>query len=192
MGEPAKTEQMTVTAYLAWERDQASKHEFHRGAVFAMAGGSPRHNYLSSAIAAELRTLARGKGCFVFSPDQRIVAAEGQRYVYPDAVVVCGKVELEVGTKDVLANPRVIVEVLSPGTESFDRGDKWDAYRRIESLHDYLLVSQTSARIEHYRREADGGWHYSVAEAGGSLSLSDGASLSVDAVYEGAFQLDAG
>ncbi len=191
MGEPAKAQQMTAAAYLAWEREQTSKHEFHRGAVFAMAGGSPRHNYLSSAVAAELRALVRGKGCFVLSSDQRIAASEGQRYVYADAVIVCGEMKLDAGTTDVLANPRVVVEVLSPGTETYDRGEKWDAYRRLESLSDYLLVSQTAVRVEHYRREADG-WRYRVVEAGGVVVLAEGSSLAVDSVYEGAFQLDAG
>jgi Uma2 family endonuclease len=192
MGEPAKTQQMTAAAYLVWERGQNAKHEFHRGAVFPMAGGSPRHNYLSSAIAAELRAAVRAKGCFVFSSDQRIAAAESGRYVYADAVVVCGSVQLEPGTTDVLSNPRVIVEVLSPGTETFDRGDKWDAYRRIVSLHDYLLVSQLTAHIEHYQREAGGSWRYHVVEAGGVVTLSDGAAITLDAVYDGAFQVDAG
>ncbi len=191
MGEPAKAQQMTASAYLAWEREQTSKHEFHRGAVFAMAGDSPRHNYLSSAVAAELRALVRGKGCFVLSSDQRIAASEGQRYVYADAVIVCGEMKLDAGTTDVLANPRVVVEVLSPGTETYDRGEKWDAYRRLESLSDYLLVSQTAVRVEHYRREADG-WRYRVVEAGGVVVLAEGSSLAVDSVYEGAFQLDAG
>ena len=191
MGEPAKAQQMTASAYLAWEREQTSKHEFHRGAVLAMAGGSPRHNYLSSAVAAELRALVRGKGCFVLSSDQRIAASEGQRYVYADAVIVCGEMKLDAGTTDVLANPRVVVEVLSPGTETYDRGEKWDAYRRLESLSDYLLVSQTAVRVEHYRREADG-WRYRVVEAGGVVVLAEGSSLAVDSVYEGAFQLDAG
>jgi Uma2 family endonuclease len=191
MGEPAKAQQMTAPAYLAWEREQTSKHEFHRGAVFAMAGGSPHHNYLSSAVAAELRAIVRGRGCYVFSSDQRIGASEGQRYVYADAVVVSDEVKLETGTKDVLANPRVVVEVLSPGTETYDRGEKWDAYRRLESLTDYLLLSQAAVRIEHYRREPDG-WRYSVVEAGGTVTLADGSSLSADAIYEGAFQLDAG
>ncbi|WP_438006858.1 Uma2 family endonuclease [Sorangium sp. So ce321] len=80
----------------------------------------------------------------------------------------------------------------TPSTEAYDRGEKWDAYRRIPSLTDYLLVSQLSVRVEHYRREADGAWRYRVIEAGGAISLSNGAALPVDAIYEGAFELDAG
>src|ERR1043165_7963115 len=121
---------MSASEYLAWERAQPGKHEYHRCVVFAMAGGSPRHNFLSNAMGAELRAALRGKGCHVLSSDQRISAKQGGRYVYADAVVACGGIQMEPGTTDVLANPKVIVEVLSKSTEAYDRGDKWDAYQR--------------------------------------------------------------
>ena len=155
---------MSAAEYLAWEREQPQKHEFHCGEVFAMAGGSPRHNLLAAAFAAELRAATRAKGCHALSSDQRISASVGERYVYADAVVVCGELRTEPGTIDVLSNPTVIVEVLSASTESFDRGEKWEAYQRLASLTDYLLVSQTAVRVEHYRREADGSWRYRVVE----------------------------
>ncbi|WP_437967402.1 Uma2 family endonuclease [Sorangium sp. So ce260] len=183
---------MSAAEYLEWERGQVAKHEYHLGEVFAMAGGSPRHNVLSNAVGAELRAAVRGKPCHVLSPDQRISAKQGERYVYADAVVACGGVRMEPGTSDVLANPSVVVEVLSPSTEAYDRGEKWAAYQRIPSLTDYLLVSQISVRVEHFRREADGSWRYRVIEAGGAISLANGATLPVDAVYEGVFELDAG
>ncbi|MCC6556334.1 MAG: Uma2 family endonuclease [Polyangiaceae bacterium] len=192
MGNAAASQRMSAAEYLEWERRQVGKHEYHLGEVFAMAGGSPRHNFLSNAIGAELRAAVRGKPCHVLSPDQRISAQQGERYVYADAVVTCGGVRMDPGTSDVLANPSVIVEVLSPSTETYDRGQKWEAYQRLASLTDYLLVSQTSVRIEHYRREPDGSWRYRVLEAGGAISLANGASLLVDAIYEGAFELDAG
>jgi len=191
MGDAAATRKMTVAEYLEWERAQADKHEFHRGEVFAMAGGSPRHNFLSSAIAGELRAALRETPCVVLSSDQRIAARQGERYVYADAVVVCGGVRVEPGTTDVLANPSVVVEVLSPRTETYDRGEQWEEYYRLASLTDYLLVSQVAARIEHFRREGDGSWRYRVAEAGGTITLANGASFAVDAVYERAFDLDA-
>lgn len=128
----------------------------------------------------------------MLSSDQRIAASAGKRYVYADAVVVCGAVKLEPGSSDVLANPSVVVEVLSPSTEAYDRGEKWDAYRRLESLTDYFLVSQTSVRIEHYRREQGGSWRYRVAEAGATLALADGVTLEVGEIYAGAFELAAG
>jgi Uma2 family endonuclease len=156
-----------------------------------MAGGSHRHNFLSGAMVAELRAATRGKGCRAFSSDEQISIEQGARFVYADATVVCGAVKTEPGTPSVLANPRVIVEVLSPGTEKYDRGAKWEAYKRLPSLTDYLLVAQAPAHIEHARREADGSWSHQVRRAGDTVTLTNGATLSVDAVYEGAFDLEA-
>jgi Uma2 family endonuclease len=183
---------MSAADYLAWERLQSGKHEFHLGEVFAMAGGSPRHHLLSTAVGAELRTAMRGMGCHVLSSDQRISAKQGERCVYADSVVACGGTKMEPGTTDVLANPSVIVEVLSRGTEPYDRGEKWEAYQRLASLTDYMLVTQTSVRVEHYQREADGSWRYRVLATGDTIALANGATIAVDAIYEGAFELEAG
>lgn len=189
MGDAAASQRMSASEYLAWERAQPAKHEYHLGDVFAMAGGSPRHNVLSNAIGAELRAAVRGKGCHVLSPDQRISAKQDERYVYANAVVVCGALQTEPGASDVLANPRVVVEVLSRSTEAYDRGEKWEAYQRLPSLTDYILVAQGSVRIEHYQREVDGSWRYRVLSAGDTMTLTNGATLSIDAIYEGAFEL---
>ena len=189
MGAGAPKQTMSAEGYLLWERTQPERHEFHRGEVFAMAGGSARHNYLCNAMGAELRAALRRFGCHVLSADQRISAAAGERYVSADAVVACGGLRVEPGTTDVLANPAIVVEVLSKGTASYDRGDKWDAYQRLPSLTDYLLVSQQSVSIEHYHREGDGSWRYRRLEAGATLTLHDDASIAVDAIYEGAFEL---
>lgn len=188
MGHAATTRSLTAAEYLEWERAQPGKHEYHLGEIFAMSGGSPRHNFLSSAVAAELRAGLRGEGCHVLSSDQRISAKQGERYVYADAVVVCGGFQAEPGTTDVLTNPKVVVEVLSKSTAAYDRGEKWDSYQRLPSLSDYLLVSQTAKQIEHYQREADGSWRYRLLE-GGAVTLTGGAVLSIEAVYEGAFEL---
>ena len=182
---------MTRADYLEWEPRQSTKHELYRGEVFAMAGGSPRHNLLAAAMMGELRAALTSNPCHVLSSDQRIAARDGEHYVYSDAVVVCGNVRTEAGTRDVLSNPGVVVEVLSPSTESYDRGDKWQAYRQLASLSDYLLVSQAIPRIEHFQREADGSWHYRVFGAGERVVLSNGASIAVDGVYRGAFEIAA-
>lgn len=190
MGEGSTTERMSPAEFLAWERRQPGKHEYHLGEVFAMAGGSPRHNFLSAAVCAELRAAVRGKGCSALSSDQRISADEGRRYVYADAVVVCGPMKMEPGAPDVLMNPRVLVEVLSRSTETYDRGDKWEAYQRLPSVTDYLLVAQATVRVEHYQRDVDGSWRYRTLGPGERVTLGDGAVLSIDDVYEGAFELD--
>jgi Uma2 family endonuclease len=181
---------MTSAQYLAWEAEQSSRHEFFCGEVLAMAGGSPRRNALTAAITIELGVALRGGKCRVLSADQRIAARSNEHYVYADASVVCGALELMVGTTDVLANPSVVVEVLSKRTEAYDRGLKWESYRELPSVTDYLLLSQVAPRFEHYRREASGEWHYRVVPAGGRVTLSNGAVLEVDAVYAGVFELE--
>ncbi len=182
---------MSADEYLAWERDQPEKHEFHLGEVFAMAGGSPRHNVLSISVGAELRAAVRGKGCHVLSSDQRVSTNQGKRYMYPDTVVVCGGVRTE-GSGAALSNPTILVEVLSGSTESYDRGEKWEAYQTLASLTDYVLVAQSSMRVEHYQRTSpnDVFWKYQVLEAGGVLVLANGARVDVDAIYEGAFDVE--
>jgi Uma2 family endonuclease len=191
MTNAATATRMSAAQYLEWERLELGKHEFHDGEVYPMAGGSPRHNLLSSAIAAELRTVTRPLGCHTLSSDQRIAVTPQERYVYADAVVVCGKLETEANAHDVLTNPGVIVEVLSASTESHDRGMKWTAYQRLASLTDYLMLSQAQVRIEHYRREADG-WHYQVLGVGDVITLANGARVEVDAIYAGAFDVEGG
>jgi len=181
---------MTASEYLAWEREQPERHGFLRGEVFAMAGGSPRHNALIAAVLRDLGNAFFGGPCRVLSSDQRIVAREGEHYVYADASVVCGRMELAAGTKDALANPTIVIEVLSKSTEAYDRRLKWEDYQRIESLTDYVLVSQGSARVEHSQREANGDWHYRIATAGGRISLGNGAVLEVDRVFAGVMELE--
>jgi Uma2 family endonuclease len=186
----APESRMSAEQYLAWERTQLDRHEFFRGEVFEMPGGRPRHAALTAALIVELGVALRGSGGRVFSGDLRIAARPGEHYVYPDASVVYGGVDLEPGTDDVLLNPSVIVEVLSPNTERYDRGLKWESYSAMPSVSDYLLVSQKAARIEHYRREAGADWHYRIAEAGERVVLSGGAELDVSAVYAGVFDLE--
>lgn len=123
---------------------------------------------------------------------RRISAKQGERYVFADAVGVCGGAQIVPGTTDVLTNPKIIVEILSRSTEKYDRGEKWDAYQRLPSLSDYLLVAQTVDQVEHYQREAGGSWRYRRFEAGETLTLSNGATVAVDAIYEGAFDFTPG
>lgn len=185
MGRVATRSQMSADEYLTWERQQPTKHEFFHGDVFAMAGGSPRHN----ALCARIITLASSAltRCVVLTSDQRVTMANGGRYVYPDVSVVCGDVEIE--ANDVLVNPTIIVEVLSSSTEQYDRGLKWVGYQRIPSLEDYLVISQAEPRIEHYRRSADGDWNYRAAGPGERVALSTGVALIVDDVFAGVMAL---
>lgn len=103
--------------------------------------------------------------------------------------VVCGKPHIQAGTKDVVDNPTIVVEVLSPTSEQYDRGLKWESYRQVASLTDYLLVSQKTAVIEHFGRESDGAWRYRATGRGARVKLTQGAELDVDAIYENVFEL---
>ncbi len=176
---------MSPEEYLAWERREQRKHEYFEGEVYAMAGGSPRHNRLSSKITAAFE-IALGGRCHVFSSDQRIRSRE-RRYVYPDLSVVCDAPIIE--QDDVLVNPMIIVEVLSSTTEQYDRGLKWDGYQTLPSLTDYVLVSQERARIEHFARTPDGRWVYTSANAGERIRLTNGTVLDIDAIFAGVFEL---
>lgn len=191
MARVAERSDLSPDEYLAWERTQPVRHEFFRGEVFAMAGGSMRHNALCGAIIEVLRTQLRGR-CAVLTSDQRVVSAHRERYVYPDVSVVCGPVVAEPGASDVLANPTIVVEVLSESTEQYDRGLKWEGYQRIESLTDYVLVSQSHRRIEHFRRDRTTTWLYQVAGEGQRIVLSNDAVLDVDAIFAGVFELSGG
>ena len=179
---------MTASEYLVWERLQKQRHEFFSGQVFAMAGGSHRHNVLCAQLAAALNGALREAGCFASTSDQRV--GLGERYVYPDVAVACRPIQFEPGTTDVLANPSVIVEVLSSSTEQYDRGLKWAGYQQLASLRDYLLVAQDQVRIEHFQRNADASWSYRVHGAGAHIALAGGRTISVDAIYADVFELE--
>lgn len=189
MARVAERSHLSAADYLAWERLQSVRHEFFEGEVFAMAGGSLRHNALSANITAALHAALSRQGCIVLSSDQRVGMAAGARYVYPDITVVCGVVTVVAGTNDVVANPTVLVEVLSASTEQYDRGLKWEGYQRLDSLTDYVLVSQSEARIEHFRRDRDATWLYRSAGPGEHITLSSGVALVVDTVFAGVLAL---
>lgn len=189
MAEAVSRAKMTAEDYLVWEREQDRRHEFVDGEVVARAGSSPRHNAICAAVIGDLRATLRDSDCRVLTSDQRLSLASQNRYVYPDAIVVCGPLELQPGTRDVATNPRLLVEVLSTKTEANDRGSKWDGYRRLGSLEDYLLVSQRSPCVEHYHRLEDGSWRYTVAGPGQTVTVAGGAILEVDSLYDGVFDL---
>jgi Uma2 family endonuclease len=188
MSRVAERSRVSAAEYLVWEREQPIKHEFYDGDVFAMAGGSPRHNALCVKVSAALLSALAGRGCTTLSSDQRI-GLRRQKYVYPDVSVVCGEVKMEDGASDVVLNPSVLVEVLSASTEQYDRGGKWDGYRRVPSLTDYVLVAQSKPQIELFRRQDGGVWSYQAFGAGERATLSDGTILDVDFIFDGVMQL---
>jgi Uma2 family endonuclease len=145
--------------YLDLERASEIRHEFLDGLVYAMAGETPDHSTICFNINGILHAQLKNKPCRGFSPNMKVRAGIGGLYAYPDLMIVCGEAQFHDDRGDVLLNPTVIIEVLSPSTEKYDRGEKFRRYRtQIESLQDYVLVSQDQFRIEHHHREADDNW----------------------------------
>lgn len=145
----------TPQEYLAFERSSAEKHEYFNGEVFRMAGASFQHTTINSNIVAALRSQLRKRGCTIHANDLRTKTLSNL-YTYPDIVVVCGKPEFLDDTFDTLTNPAIIIEILSGSTKNYDRTKKFDHYRTITSLKEYVLVEQDFARVEIYSRIEDG------------------------------------
>jgi Uma2 family endonuclease len=148
---------LTPEAYLALERKAETKSEYVDGTLVAMSGTTREHSMITVNISSSLHAQLRGRPCEVHSPDLRVRIAESVMYAYPDVVVVCGEPQFEDDQFDVLLNPSVIIEVLSPTTEAYDRGLKFAHYRLRASLQDYVLVAQDRVSVERYSRR-DGEW----------------------------------
>ena len=142
----------TPEEYIALERKAEYKSEYFDGHIIAMSGASSKHNLITGDIFYGLYPQLIGHGCDIFISDMRVRASLGDAYFYPDVVVVCGEPEFEDDVFDTLLNPILIVEVLSPSTEAYDRGEKFTRYKHLASLQEYVLVSQDKVSIEHHRR----------------------------------------
>lgn len=172
--------------YLARERAGAQRHEYLDGQVYALAGGSQQHSLIITNLVASLHGQLRRRDCTVYASDMRVRTPQSTFYTYPDVSVVCGRPLFEDDSRDTLLNPIVIIEVLSPSTERYDRGRKFRNYRLIETLREYILIAQDTRQIEHFERQPDGQWTFqSVGEDDPPLSLpSIGCLLGVADVYE--------
>ncbi|HJQ31566.1 MAG TPA: Uma2 family endonuclease [Pyrinomonadaceae bacterium] len=148
----------TPEEYLALERQSEIRHEFLDGTVYAMAGESPRHSAICFNLNVAVGLQLRGTNCRGFSPNMKVRAGEAGLYAYPDLAVACGEAFFHDRHGDVLLNPVVIFEVLSRSTHTYDRGEKFERYKTIEGLTDYVLVSQDRPRLEHFSRRPDGEW----------------------------------
>jgi Uma2 family endonuclease len=148
---------VTADEYLALDRAAEFRSELLDGEIIAMSGGSMRHSALQVNLAGEVRLALRGTRCRAFNSDLRVRVSPSM-YTYPDLTIVCGKPLAADGREDILLNPTVIFEVLSPSTEYYDRGLKFRRYREIESLTDYILVDQDQTRIEQFTRGDANTW----------------------------------
>jgi Uma2 family endonuclease len=154
---------VTPEQYLEIDRAAERKSEYFDGEMYAMAGASTAHNIIVWNLIVSLGPQLNGRPCQGFPSDARVCIDRKSRYAYPDVSVVCGQPEFLDGRLDILLNPTLVVEVLSPSTESFDRDFKFDAYMAISSLREYVLVSSLRRSIEVFSRQADGKW--TVAKA---------------------------
>ncbi len=173
----------TVEEYLALERASEERHAYLDGQIYAMAGESPEHGDICSNLVIDVGAQLRGRPCRVWTKDTKVRSGplpQTRRifkglFSYPDLVIVCGEPQFHDAYRDVLLNPTVIIEVLSPNTEAFDRGEKFRRYRIFNpSLSDYVLVAQDQPLIEHFVRQEHGQWLLaaSVSDLSGSVSLA--------------------
>ena len=149
---------MTPEEYLQLERQSETKHEYFDGEIFAMAGASRKHCKISANLMRSMGNKLHQTSCNVYANDFRVKVKETGLYTYPDVIITCGKEILEDQVKDTLLNPLIIIEILSPSTESYDRGKKFSHYRQIESLQNYVLVSQDEPHIELFERQINHQW----------------------------------
>src|SRR6185436_4634403 len=185
----------TIEEYLAFERESEERYEYFDGLIYAMAGESSQHADLSSNLVGILNPALRGTPCRVWTKDTKVLSGPAIRshrstkglFSYPDLVIVCGEPQFLDEHQDVLLNPTLIIEVLSPSTESHDRGEKFWRYRtHLASLTDYVQVSQALPLIEHFRRQENDQWILTtVSEMTGSLFLeSINCTLRMSEVYD--------
>jgi Uma2 family endonuclease len=176
---------ITPEDYLKFERESEIKHEYLDGEIFAMSGASERHNIIVLNTGASLHAQLRKRPCRVYANDLRVRVPNTSFYTYPDLSVVCGERELEDDVLDTLLNPTLIIEVLSPSTESYNRGKKFQLYRKLESLQAYILIAQDSVHIEHFARQGES-WvltDFSGRDAVVTLPSID-CTLALEDVYE--------
>lgn len=148
----------TPEEYLAIDRQSEQKNQYFDGEIFVMTGASRRHNLISVNAASSLNTQLADRECEVYASNMRVKVNPTGLYTYPDVVVVCDPPQFEDKEIDTLLNPIVIIEVLSKTTEGYDRGDKFEHYRSIESLSEVVLIAQDKHHVEHYRRQKDSQW----------------------------------
>jgi Uma2 family endonuclease len=157
---PEPQPRYTIEEYIRLESVAQEKHEFHDGEILAMSGGSPEHSLIIVNTSSAIHTRLRGKPCRNYESNLRIRIPSARRYVYADGSIFCAPLEYdsEDTSRQSVTNPRVIIEVLSPTSEAYDRGEKFSYYRRLDSLVEYVLISQSEALVETYVRREAGAW----------------------------------
>ena len=184
MSLPAPQPFFDAQAYLAWEAEQSTKHEYHDGEVFAMAGASDAHVTVAGNVYMALRNHLRGSPCSVFISDMKLRVEEDNAFFYPDVFVTCA--DSDRGQSPSKSAPELVVEVLSPATSAYDRGAKFAAYRKLPTLREYALIDPERLSLDLFRREGDSKrWVLHPIEAGGHVEwASVGLQVPLEALYE--------
>ncbi len=180
-------EHYTLEEYLAMEEASPTRHEYHAGVIYAMAGGSVPHAQITFNVCGTLFNLLKGKRCRGGSSDQRIRIEAANVSLYPDAIVVCPPEQTAQNDPHALVNPALIVEVLSPSSENYNRNEKFELYAQIAELRDYLLVSQDRVLVEHFQRAENDGWLLRRFNRREDILRLDNLEIEVpvDEIYEG-------
>lgn len=175
----------TPEEYLALERKATYKSEYLNGQIFAMVGASRAHNLIASNVSREISLQLKGRPCEVYVSDMRVKVSLTGLYTYPDVVAVCGEPQFDDAERDTLLNPTIIIEVLSPSTEAYDRGEKFAHYRRLESLQEYALITQDRIRVEHFIRQGDQWVLSEMSDLNNTLHLgSIGCDIALREIYD--------
>ncbi len=155
-----KPKSYTPEEYLEFERNSETRHEYIDGEIYEMAGANKSHNSIAANIIRLLGNQLLERDCMVYGSDMRVDISANDKYTYPDIVAVCGEEIFADETEDTLANPMLIIEVLSKSTEAYDRGAKFEYYQTIESFHEYVLIAQEPFRVEQFVRKDKNVWTY--------------------------------
>jgi len=182
---PVQKSYLTAEEYLALERQAENKSEYIEGEMVAMTGGTWLHGVIIGNVVFALKKRLQDTPCTVIPNDVKVRASSGI-YAYPDVLVVCGEPAFEDGEGDILLNPVLIVEVLSPTTEPYDRGQKFENYRTLDSLKEYVLVAQDRPRVEHFLRQDSHVWLYTdVSGLDSSVALTSiGCEVQLAEIYD--------
>lgn len=149
---------LTPDSYLEFERRSQIRHEYIDGELFAMTGASLQHNQVVVNFSREISVQLKEKQSFIYTNDMRVRVPAMSRYFYPDAVCLCGTPLFEDREQDTLTNPNLIAEVLSKSTQAYDRGEKFEDYRRIPAMNEYVLIAQDRPHVEQFLRQSNGRW----------------------------------
>ena len=189
MSQPASRHRYSYADYLAHDEASNVKHEYLDGEIYGLAGGTPDHAGLAVNLSAALVERLRDRPCRVFSSDLRIRVLATGLAAYPEVTVVCGPLERDPESRSTVVNPTLVAEVLSDGTEDYDRGEKLEHYKRIPSLRECVLVSHREPRVEVWHRGVAGVWEHETVGHGGRARLTSlDCEIAVDDIYRGGLE----